>query len=797
MGKYLYFFYGLLCLVTLPVMASSPVQVSGDTILLYGLVGKVEKIPVNHALQVYFPEAGHNPVLADLQENWQDVFAPYGLQKNKYARETTCWARFSLTNTLDYATEWVLYLAPRGTNYARVYLIDQQGKTLEKKAGEFFPYYQKDLPAGRQCKVKLKLKPRHTYTCYIVLHNTDYKKAAFDVRLASPEHYQAEVGNRNLFQGIFMGVVIIMVLYNLFLYFLSKEKAYFWYATYISGTCLFFLYYHGFLLETVLRLHPTLHPLVFLLAGAAPMFFFQFLRTFTNTRQRSPRWDKTLKIAIRIRGAVLVVEATLCLFFQNMAWMELISTYSLLAMLTLSSFALVRLLPLQRNLVIFLAVGTFSLLLMTLLGIYLQFYWNFAYAVSLIQAGMISQILFFSLGLGYRFKQNDELRIAKQQVLIEQLRESEKQRIELNQELERKVEERTRKIQEHQQEIALQAKELVEMNWELYEKNDQLYSINNSMEKANEALKAKNHELEVLNEKLNNTLAKLKAAQVQLIQSEKMASVGLLTAGIAHEINNPINFVYAGADTLQVLLGDLVEILNQYAKISPENSHEELRAFLQDMERIKEETGFEETLEDIYGLVADIKNGARRTAEIVKGLRNFSRLDEDEQKSAHVHEGLDSTLTLLRGQLRDQVKIVKDYSPDVPEIDCYPGPLNQVFMNILTNAIHAVQKNSAQGEIRISTAYHVMASAGQAPNAPDKEAFVTISVRDNGMGMSEQIKQRIFEPFYTTKQVGEGTGLGLSISLGIIEKHKGTISVESAPGQGTTFILRLPVSQKH
>lgn len=277
--------------------------------------------------------------------------------------------------------------------------------------------------------------------------------------------------------------------------------------------------------------------------------------------------------------------------------------------------------------------------------------------------------------------------------------------------------------------------------------------------------------------KLEKAFSDLKAAQTKLVQSEKMASLGLLTAGVAHEINNPINFVYAGVDGLKVSLEGLLEVLNKYEEFEKIRDIQQLLALLEDVQQLKAELFFEETKNSIFEVVGAIREGAQRTAEIVNGLRNFSRLDETELKNADVHKGIDNTILLLNNKIkRKNIKINRDYDPDLQKIICYPGQLNQVFMNVLSNALDAIQHEA--GEINITT------------RKVEEELF--IHIQDNGCGMSEPTRNRIFEPFYTTKDMGQGTGLGLSISFGIIQKHKGRIEVSSEPGKGTEFCIILP-----
>ncbi len=291
----------------------------------------------------------------------------------------------------------------------------------------------------------------------------------------------------------------------------------------------------------------------------------------------------------------------------------------------------------------------------------------------------------------------------------------------------------------------------------------------------NQALQEKNALIEQSRDELSHALSDLKQTQSQLVHSEKMASLGQMTAGVAHEINNPINFVSVGIDSLRHNIQDIREILDEYLKLRPDADPEALRTQLLKIEKIKREIDLQELVEEAEDLFASIKNGARRTTEIVKSLRNFSRLDEDTLKPASLEEGLDSTLVILQNQFKDRVRVERHFAP-LPDVNCYPGPLNQVFMNILTNAIQAID---GPGTIWLTTA--------------EEDGYATVRIRDSGAGMSEEVKKRIFDPFFTTKAVGVGTGLGLSITFGIIEKHHGRLRVESEEGHGTEFIIQIPM----
>jgi signal transduction histidine kinase len=281
------------------------------------------------------------------------------------------------------------------------------------------------------------------------------------------------------------------------------------------------------------------------------------------------------------------------------------------------------------------------------------------------------------------------------------------------------------------------------------------------------------------NEELNLAMTNLKKAESQLVHAEKMASLGQLTAGIAHEINNPINFVKSNVRPLKMDVDDLLELIKRYQGVSRDNLEEKLA----EIDEFTQEIDLPTLHEEIVSLLAGIEEGSSRTADIVKGLRTFSRVDEGELKDVNIHDGLDATLNLLNNVIPPGVSVVKHYG-DLPMIECYSGRLNQVFMNILSNAIHAIgarRDTAEEQKITITTEFL----------GPE----VRITIADTGVGIPPEIRSKIFDPFFTTKGVGEGTGLGLSMVFSIVEKHHGKITVNSEVNKGTEFVITLPVSQ--
>jgi GAF domain-containing protein len=310
-------------------------------------------------------------------------------------------------------------------------------------------------------------------------------------------------------------------------------------------------------------------------------------------------------------------------------------------------------------------------------------------------------------------------------------------------------------------------------------------------ERAEKALRESEAKAKEQAYQLEQTLYKLQQTQTQLIQTEKMSSLGQLVAGVAHEINNPVNFIHGNLAFADRYAQDLLELVHLYQKNYP-------KPVLEIQERAAE-IDLEFLIEDLPKILSSMQVGTERIRQIVLSLRNFSRLDQAKMKPVDIHEGIDSTLLILQNRLKakdslPEIEIVKEYG-DLPQVECYAGQLNQVFMNIISNGIDALeevignklwlasQRNDRPPTIRIRTEM-------TAPNT------IAVRISDNGLGMTEEVKAKLFDPFFTTKPVGKGTGLGLSICYQIVvEKHGGSLRCESLPGQGTEFWIVIPVQQ--
>jgi two-component system, NtrC family, sensor kinase len=278
------------------------------------------------------------------------------------------------------------------------------------------------------------------------------------------------------------------------------------------------------------------------------------------------------------------------------------------------------------------------------------------------------------------------------------------------------------------------------------------------------------------NDELTTLNRKLQLAQEQLLQSEKLASIGQLAAGVAHEINNPVGYVFSNFGTLERYLEDLFRMLAAYERAETLVAGTPAAA---ELAALRAEIELEYLKEDVPTLMAESKEGITRVRKIVQDLKDFSHVDtRREWEWVDLHKGIDSTLNIVNNEIKYKADVVKAYGV-LPDVLCVPSELNQVFMNLLVNAAHAIDKE--RGTITVRTG--------------SEGAEVWVEVRDDGCGIAKDNLSRIFDPFFTTKPVGKGTGLGLSLSYGIVQKHGGRIEVDSEPGRGTSFRVTLPVQR--
>jgi len=571
--------------------------------------------------------------------------------------------------------------------------------------------------------------PRGSEQTYLIKIRSG-EQIMLPLTIGTPKAILQANSSLDLYNGIYFGIVIVMLLYNLFIYFSVRDKSYLLYVIYILFVGLVQASDSGYAYRMLWPGSPGVaNFMVSLFPALVGISSVSFLRNFLNTRLYIPKADKFFFLFIGIYTVCVGIFAAG--FHQISYQITLVNALSVSIFMLATAYRIMK--KGYRPAKFFLMAWSVFLMSVCLfvmkdLGV---IPYN-ALTKHILQIGSAIELVLLSFALADRINILKKEKEDSQVRTMEALRENERIVREQNVILEAKVNERTSELQKS-------------------------------------------------NSDLNTALVDLKEAQAQLVDAEKMASLGQLTAGIAHEINNPINFVVSNINPLKRDIQDLLDVLEKYDSIKDEK---EFSVKAKDIKDFKEQLDLNYVMEEINMLLKGIDDGANRTAEIVKSLRTFSRLDESDLKKADINDGLDSTLLLLNSSLNENISVVKKYD-NLDPIECYAGKLNQVFMNLLKNAIHAVcKKKYASNEKPTLTLV--------TENAHNE---ILVKIKDNGTGMDEVTMNRIFEPFFTTKDVGEGTGLGLSIVYNIIEKHDGTIDVESEPGVGTEFTIAIPKVQ--
>ena len=562
------------------------------------------------------------------------------------------------------------------------------------------------------------------------------KQISLPLRVASLNDLREWSFMRDVFFSFYAGIMLVMLLYNLVLYFTVEDRSYLLYVLFLIGVALSQLFLAGY--QGVIPgwdgtswLGLRAVHFVGIFSGVTTILF---VNRFLDLARKGPGYHRVFNGLMSLYSLALVF-----LLVGRLNWaFQTINFVAMAALLVVpASIHVWR--QGQRSALYLLIAFTFFLLTVVMfaasqftgnpLPFVPQSVNNFAMPV-----GSIVEVVLLSLALADRINQfkRQSAKAREEQLRVSQLNEQITR--EQNEVLERNVRERT-------------------------------------------------EELEERNDRLRAALEELKLAQDQLVQSEKLASIGQLTAGIAHELNNPINFVSSSAQSLRRDFDDITEILRMLTAMGADDEalQEKVQALQDHM--IQLDMAF--TMKEIDELLTGIDDGTTRTSEIVKGLRIFSRMDGDEATEANLNDLLESTLVILRSSLQDDVALTVDLAPNVPTVPCQPGKLNQVFMNLITNAAQATSKTDlapADRYVRIRT--RVLQQEG--------DDAVQVSIEDNGIGMSDAVQSQIFDPFFTTKDVGEGTGLGLSIVKGILDDHHATLDIQSAPGEGSTFLITFP-----
>lgn len=642
--------------------------------------------------------------------------------------DKTNWVKFTIHNNSQF-NKIIANLAHPIIDEVSMFILHPNGVADSILYKETLPVNQRKFNHQNYI-FDLPIPPGDSATCYLRLRSK--KQILVPLTLGNSKAVMHSISITDLVSGIYFGVMIVMLLYNLFVYFSVRDKSYLYYVQYIFWVTLTQAtlqgYGHRFLWGHSAWLTQNMVNLCGALSGISTVIFVQ---SFLHTRKNLPKLHPVLNLIIWTD----VLAIVFLMFGKPYISYHIIDTAAGPGSLFVLYVAYRLYRKNYKPARFFLLAWT--LFLLSICVFVMKDYGLFTYNVityRFLQVGSAAEAILLSFALA------DNINILKREK-----EESQAEALRISKENERIIKD---------QNIVLEAK----------------------VTERTEELKASNTEL-------NKTLDELKEAQTQLVESEKMASLGQLTAGIAHEINNPINFVTSNVRPLKRDISIILDALNQFEELATAETMTR-EAKVEKIAALKEEMEYDYLMEEIDFLLKGISEGSERTAEIVKGLRVFSRVDEDDLKKVNIHEGIDSSIIIVNSLLGDKIKVEKHYG-DLPMAECYPGKLNQVFLNIISNGIHAVNKKfdgKTGGIIAVST------------SSPD-DKHIQIRIKDNGIGMDEYTAKKIFEPFFTTKDVGEGTGLGLSIVYNIIKKHNGTIEVNSQPGEGAEFIITIPISQ--
>lgn len=638
--------------------------------------------------------------------------------------DRTYWVQFSVTNKSALDSICVLVENPT-LSQLMFYTVINGTVTDSLQSGQLFLVDDQHTPTTNFA-YRMGLQPGNTATVLMRVQST--APLHLPIFLSSKDGLLSREITNNFMFGIYFGIILIMVLYHIFISFTVDDANYIYYIFFIFFVGAAQVVLRGYGAKYLWAGHPVLAVdsinLSGILSGIATALF---VRNFLQTKRVAIGIDRVLLMAIIGYCVAAVVHF---LGYRYYAF----NLINAIAVIGSGGAFIAGVVAFKRKLrasVFFLLAFT-SFLLSVIIYVFRTIGWvpYNLFTSYILELGSVIQITLLSLALAD-------------------------------------------KINTYRRNQAQARREALRVSLE----NERLIKQQNIV--LEEEVKVRTEELEQTNSELKTAMVKLQSTQTKLVETEKMASLGQLTAGIAHEINNPINFVTANIRPLEADVAELRSIIDQYEKLDLSRDISEQITLI---EKYKKEIDVDYLNDEIEILLSGIKEGANRTSEIVKGLRSFARVDESNWKKANINEGVESTILLVKSTFPKNFELIKSLG-DIPKIECAIGSINQLLMNIITNGVQAIvekQKTSdIKGRLELSTGV--------------EGSDVVIQIKDNGTGIPDEVRARIFDPFFTTKDVGEGTGLGLSIVQGIVEKHNGTIQVDSETGIGTTFIIKLPI----
>ncbi|MGI4749442.1 MAG: sensor histidine kinase [Janthinobacterium lividum] len=633
------------------------------------------------------------------------------------------WIRFKIKNNTSKETLGI-QITQSIIDFVDYYQINNNKIIKVNFSGHRRPFYNR-LVAHHTFIYPIDISQGKNSTVY--LHLKSGKQLVVPIYLGTIEQIIERAFINDFYFGVYIGIILVMLLYNLFIYYTVNDKSYLYYVTYLAIVLISQASMQGYFFRFVLPYDPEFADnLIYVSADLIGIAAIEFSKIFLLSKRFTPILHKISYVFWLIYSISIILAF---LKYYNASYIIMLISAMISAIYVLF-MAVIILLKGYRPAKFFLISWSgfiFCVIIYVLKDFDILFpYNNITSSALLIGSAFEAILLSFALA--------DKINIYK-------------------------------KEKEQSQAQALFTSE----------ENRRIISEQNVTLERN--VKERTNELLITNKNLNKTLTDLKEAQMQLVEAEKMASLGQLTAGIAHEINNPINFVTSNVAPLRRDVDILVDAITNIESVGLSDATIEEKQ--QQIDDYKEEIDLDYLKMEIGHLLNGIHEGATRTADIVKGLKIFSRLDEDDLKKADINEGLNSTLIIANNLIGNKIQVIKSLG-NIPTIECYPGKLNQVFLNIISNAVFAIQEkfnNQPGGILKITTT--------------NDDQHLTITIEDNGTGMSEATKKKIFEPFFTTKNVGVGTGLGMSIVYNTIKKHNAEIYLNSTEGVGTEFIIQL------
>jgi signal transduction histidine kinase len=628
------------------------------------------------------------------------------------------WIRFNLQNNDDEPYVFIS-TGPVVIDTFDLYYVDKQDLKVRHLS---INTQQDKLGSQSFTYIRCPIEQGGSETIY--LHVKSKSSTIIPISIYSEAAFFKNRSTENIISGAFIGILVVSILYNLLLFFIVGDRSYLYYAFLIICMGLAQALLRGYVnyyIGDKAFLNYYVIPVTRVCFGFTILLFAnEFLQLKTNLKNRYKYYMLFYIVYVVVLGIV---------FIGYTAFAYILITVNLI---TIASTLLVIAFYLYKNgfkpakLFMF---GSLLFLAATLISVSRSnnlIPYN-AFTANVTPLSLVIGIVLFSAALAAKINFYRDETIGLQNFAISVARENERLTTQQNILLENKVKERTIEL------------------------------IN-------------------ANKDLSRIIDNLKSTQHQLVDTEKMASLGRLTAGVAHEINNPINFVSSNIIPLRLDFDELFTLVDKYQSVINQPGDARL---IQDVTEYRQSVDPDFIKNEINTLLNGIEEGAKRTTEIVKSLFTFSSTDELVLKKLDINKAILANLLILRSTIPWYIQ-VKTQLNDIEPLNCYAGKINQMFINLIANAIHAIKAKDQQEEETITII------------TQDLKGYISIEITDTGTGMTDEVKERIFEPFFTTKKVGEGTGLGLSIVFGIIEKHHGSINVISSPGRGTTFIILLP-----